>query len=148
MLLYCSHRSETKKSQSGRTGRDDSCSYRQERSAMDLGLRGKYAIVTGGGRGIGKAIARELACEGVDLAIVSRYMEQLEATAHELSAETGQRIIPLAADVVNKEQVDRVVAQAVERLGGLHILVNSAAQPGGTATGPIETIVDAELLHD
>jgi NAD(P)-dependent dehydrogenase (short-subunit alcohol dehydrogenase family) len=115
---------------------------------MELGLRGKYAVVTGGGRGIGKAIARELACEGVDLAIVSRSMGQLEETARELAAETGRRVIPLAADVVNKEQVDRTIAQAAERLGGLHILVNSAAQPGGTATGPIETIIDAELLHD
>jgi NAD(P)-dependent dehydrogenase (short-subunit alcohol dehydrogenase family) len=115
---------------------------------MELGLQGKRAIVTGGGRGIGKAIARELAREGVDLAIVSRSLEQLQATAKELKAETGRRIIPLVADVTSKEQVDGMVAQAAEQLGGLHILVNSAALPGGTATGPIETIIDAELLHD
>jgi NAD(P)-dependent dehydrogenase (short-subunit alcohol dehydrogenase family) len=115
---------------------------------MDLGLQGKRAIVTGGGRGIGKAIALELAREGVDLAIVSRSMEQLEATARELTDETGRRVIPLEADVTSKEQVDSMVAQAAERLGGLHILVNSAALPGGTATGPIDTIIDEELLHD
>ena len=56
---------------------------------MDLGLKGKRAIVTGGSLGIGKCIARELAHEGVDVAIVSRNKERLEAAAKELSAETG-----------------------------------------------------------
>jgi NAD(P)-dependent dehydrogenase (short-subunit alcohol dehydrogenase family) len=117
---------------------------------MDLGLRGKRAIVTGGSLGIGKAIARELAREGVDVAIVARTKDQLEATAHELAAETKQRIIPLAADVTSRAQVDAMVAQAAAQLGGLHILVNSGSPPGGsaTATGPIETIVDEDLLQD
>jgi NAD(P)-dependent dehydrogenase (short-subunit alcohol dehydrogenase family) len=115
---------------------------------MDLGLLGKHAIVTGGSLGIGKAIARELAREGVDVAILARSREQLAATARELEAETGRRIIPVVADVTSKEQVDGMVAQAAERLGGLHILVNSGSPPGGTATGPIETIVDQELLDD
>jgi NAD(P)-dependent dehydrogenase (short-subunit alcohol dehydrogenase family) len=115
---------------------------------MELGLHGKRAIVAGGGRGIGKAIARELAREGVDLAIVSRSKEQLEQTAGELAGETGRNVIPLAADVTSRDQVDRMVAQAAERLGGLHILVNSASLPGGTATGPIHTVNDEELLND
>jgi NAD(P)-dependent dehydrogenase (short-subunit alcohol dehydrogenase family) len=115
---------------------------------MDLGLQGKQAIVTGGSRGIGKAIARELAREGVDVAIVARTPEPLAAAAQELAAETGRRVIPLPADVTNKERVDRVVAEAADRLGGLHILVNSGSYPGGTATGPIETIKDEELLTD
>ena len=117
---------------------------------MDLGLRGKHAIVTGGSLGIGKAIARELAREGVDVAIVARTKDQLEATARELATETGRRIIPLAADVTSKAQVDAMVAQAAAQLGGLHILVNSGSPPGGSAgaTGPIETIVDEDLLHD
>jgi NAD(P)-dependent dehydrogenase (short-subunit alcohol dehydrogenase family) len=117
---------------------------------MDLGLRGKRAIVTGGSLGIGKAIARELAREGADVAIVARTKDQLEATARELAAETGQRIVPLAADVTSRAQVDAMVAQAVAQLGGLHILVNSGSPPGGsaTATGPIETVVDEDLLHD
>jgi NAD(P)-dependent dehydrogenase (short-subunit alcohol dehydrogenase family) len=117
---------------------------------MDLGLQGKHAIVTGGSRGIGKAIARELAREGVDLAIVARSKEQLEATARELAAATGRRVLPIAADVTSRAQVDGMVAQAAARLGGLHILVNSGSPPGGsaTATGPIETVVDEDLLHD
>jgi len=59
---------------------------------MDLGLQGKHAIVTGGSRGIGKAIARELAREGVDVAIVARNKGDLEATARELAAATNRRI--------------------------------------------------------
>jgi NAD(P)-dependent dehydrogenase (short-subunit alcohol dehydrogenase family) len=117
---------------------------------MDLGLRGKRAIVTGGSLGIGKAIARELAREGVDVAIVARTKDQLEATARELAAETKQRVIPLAADVTSRAQVDAMVAQAAAELGGVHILVNSGSPPGGsaTATGPIETVVDEDLLED
>jgi NAD(P)-dependent dehydrogenase (short-subunit alcohol dehydrogenase family) len=117
---------------------------------MELGLRDKHGIVTGGSRGIGKAIALELAREGVDLAIVARTQDELGATARQLAAETGRRIIPITADVTSREQVDRMVVQATEQLGGLHILVNSGSLPGGspTATGRIETIVDEDFLHD
>src|SRR2546429_7121337 len=117
---------------------------------MDLGLQGKHAIVTGGSRGIGKAIARELAREGVDVAIVARTKGDLEATARELAAETNRRILPLAADVTSKEQVERVVAAAAEQLGSLHILVIRRSHPGGwtTPTRPVETDVDEGLLQD
>src|SRR5437660_8322609 len=117
---------------------------------MDLGLQGKRAIVTGGSLGIGKAIARELAREGADVAIAARTKDQLEATARELATETGRRVIPLVADVTSKAQVDAMVAQAARQLGGLHILVNSGSPPGGsaTATGPIESVVDEDLLQD
>ena len=117
---------------------------------MDLGLQGKHAIVTGGSRGIGKAIARELAREGADVVIVARNTVDLEATARELAAETNRRIVPLAADVTSKDQVDRMVAEAAQQLGGLHILVNSGSAPGGsaTATGPIETVIDEDLIED
>jgi NAD(P)-dependent dehydrogenase (short-subunit alcohol dehydrogenase family) len=119
-------------------------------NVMDLGLQDKHAIVTGGSRGIGKAIARELAREGADVAIVARNKADLEATARELAAETNRRIVPLAADVTSKEQVDRMVTEAAQQLGGLHILVNSGSAPGGsaTATGPIETVIDEDLLQD
>jgi NAD(P)-dependent dehydrogenase (short-subunit alcohol dehydrogenase family) len=118
---------------------------------MDLGLQDKHAIVTGGSRGIGKAIARELAREGADVAIVARNSADLERTARELAAETNRRIVPLAADVTSREQVDRMVAEAAREFGNsLHILVNSGSHPGGsaTATGPIETVVDEDLIED
>src|SRR5215471_10491279 len=122
----------------------------QGEKAMDLGLQDKHAIVTGGSRGIGKAIARELAREGVDVAIVARNKAELEKTARELASETNRRILPLAADVTSKEQVERMVADAARELGGVHILVNSGSAPGGsaTATGPIETVVDEDLIED
>jgi len=117
---------------------------------MDLGLQGKKAIVTGGSLGIGKAIARELAREGADVAIVARTKETLETAARELTAEGKRRVIPITCDVTSKAQVDAMVAQAAAQLGGLHILVNSGSPPGGaaTATGPIETVVDEDLLQD
>jgi NAD(P)-dependent dehydrogenase (short-subunit alcohol dehydrogenase family) len=117
---------------------------------MDLGLRDKRAIVTGGSLGIGRAIARELAREGADVAIVARTKDTLETASKELAAETGRRVVPLVADVTSKAQVDAMVAQAAAQLGGLHILVNSGSPPGGSAgaTGPIETVVDEDLLHD
>src|ERR1700749_3874332 len=116
---------------------------------MELGLQGKHAIVTGGSRGIGKAIARELAREGVDVAIVARNKQDLEATARELATETNRRIVPIAADVTSKEQVERMVAEAARELGGVHILVNSGSGPGGsgTGTGPIETVADGDLIE-
>jgi NAD(P)-dependent dehydrogenase (short-subunit alcohol dehydrogenase family) len=117
---------------------------------MDLGIRGKRAIVTGGSRGIGKAIARELAREGADVAIVARNKDRLEAAARELAAETGRRIVPISADATQREQVDGAVAQAAAELGALHILVNSGSAPGGSATaiGPIETVVEEDLIQD
>ena len=63
---------------------------------MDLELNGKTAIITGGSRGIGKACARELALEGVDVAIVARTLEPLKAAADELAKETGRKIVPIA----------------------------------------------------
>ena len=117
---------------------------------MELGLEGKRGIVVGGSRGIGKAIARELAREGVDLAVVSRAPDSLAAAARELEAESARRVVPIAADVTSREQVDRMVATAADWLGGLHILINSGSLPGGspTAVGRIETIVDEDFLQD
>ena len=117
---------------------------------MDLGLEGKYALVMGGSRGIGKAIALDLAREGVDVVIASRTMSELEQTACEIEDQTGKRAIPMAVDVTSREQVDRVVDEAASQLGGLHILVNSASLPGGSpsAVGPIATLDEDELLSD
>ena len=84
------------------------------------------------------------------MAIVARGQEELSATAEELAAETGQRVVPIVTDVTSREQVDRMTHQAAEQLGGLHVLVNSGAPPGGspTAVGRIDTVVDEDLLQD
>jgi NAD(P)-dependent dehydrogenase (short-subunit alcohol dehydrogenase family) len=117
---------------------------------MDLGLAGKHALVAGGGRGIGKAIARELAREGADVVIVSRTLAELEKSAKEIAEETGRPVTPMAVDVTKRDQVDRVVAAAADKMGGLHILVNSASLPGGSASaiGPIDTVNEDDLISD
>ncbi len=107
---------------------------------MDLELSGKSAVVTGGSRGIGKAIARGLALEGVDVAIVARGREALKTTERELAEETGRRFIPLVADTGSDEQVRTMVAEAAKALGRIDILVNNAAMPGGQ--GPVPSLAD------
>src|SRR5690606_18739939 len=67
-----------------------------EGDVMDLQLEGKRAIVTGGSRGIGKAVARALANEGVDVALVARSAEPLQAAANELAELTGRHILAVA----------------------------------------------------
>ena len=93
---------------------------------MDLGLKDKRAFVGGGSRGIGKAIALELAREGCDVVIASRTKSVLEEAAKEIEDITGRRIIPMVLDVTSREDVDCVMAEAASQLGGLDILVNNA----------------------
>ncbi|KYF91052.1 short-chain dehydrogenase [Sorangium cellulosum] len=116
---------------------------------MDLELTGKRAIVTGGSRGIGKAIARELAREGADVVIAARGKDKLEATAAELSAETGRRVVPLVVDTGDETSVNALVERAVAALGGVDILVNNAALPGGISPATrLDQIVDAQVIED
>ena len=116
---------------------------------MDLELAGKTAIVTGGSRGIGKAVARELAAEGVDVAVVARSGEALKASAAELAEATGRRIVPIVADTGSDESVKAMVEQAASALGHLDILVNCAAQPGGQAPPPrLAEITDDAFYSD
>jgi NAD(P)-dependent dehydrogenase (short-subunit alcohol dehydrogenase family) len=112
---------------------------------VDLELSGKTAIVTGGSRGIGKAIARELAREGVRVAIVARDAAALDEAAAEITAETTVRVVPIVADTGSDSAVRAMVARAVDALGGIDILVNAAAQPGGQAPPPKLAEIDDEI---
>lgn len=99
---------------------------------MDLQLSGKVAVVTGGSKGIGKGIARSLAREGCEVAIISRSRDALKATARQLSDESGRQVIAFPADLTDTVQTDGVVADIVARFGRVDILVNNAgAAPGG-----------------
>ena len=98
---------------------------------MDLGLRGRRAIVTGGSKGLGQAIAAELLAEGAAVAICSRNQAELDETAAELAA-SGGSVTALPCDVTDPGQVESFIAAAAAALGGTDILVNNAgaARPG------------------
>ena len=101
---------------------------------MELGLRGKTAIVTGGSLGIGRAIARELAQEGVSVVIIARDASRLQATASEISRETNSLCAPISADLTDSAQLEAALTEAQRVLGHIDILVNNA---GATPMGRI-----------
>ncbi len=92
---------------------------------MDLALRDKVAIVTGGSRGIGRSIALGLADEGCHVTICARGEERLRETEAELRAR-GVDALGVVADITNADDIDRLIAETVARFGRLHILVNNA----------------------
>jgi len=100
-------------------------------------LDGQVAIVTGAGRGFGKAIAKRLAAEGAAVALVSRSREQLETAAAEI-AEAGGRVAIARADVTSREDVANAVITAESELGPVTLLVNNAGVPG--PFGPLSEI--------
>jgi NAD(P)-dependent dehydrogenase (short-subunit alcohol dehydrogenase family) len=112
---------------------------------MDLQLDDKFALVTGGSRGLGKAIARGLAAEGTTVAIAARGRAQLEATAMELSAETGMRILPVVADASDDDSVRVMVEKVVAAFGRVDILVNSAAEVGSRVAFKLADITDDQM---
>jgi NAD(P)-dependent dehydrogenase (short-subunit alcohol dehydrogenase family) len=116
---------------------------------MDLQLQGKKAIVTGGSRGMGKAIARQLAREGCDVAIGARTEGPLrEAAADIAEEETGRKIVPLVVDTLDAESIKGFVRQAADALGGVHILANCAARVGGTIADNMDAITDEQIVKD
>ncbi len=91
-----------------------------------LSLEGRTAIVTGGARGIGKAIAETLAARDAKVAVVDLRMDLAEETASEITAASGIEAIALEADVSSRESVNAMIKSAVEKLGKIDILVNNA----------------------
>lgn len=89
-------------------------------------LEGKRALVTGGSKGIGRAIAESLAMAGASVALCARNAAEAEKTAAELSAKTKSKIAGLAADVRSSEQVSKLFAGVDRELGGIDVLVNNA----------------------
>lgn len=92
---------------------------------MELGLKGKVALITGGSEGIGRAAALRLAREGAKLSICARRAELLERAAEELRA-AGAEVLATPADVTRPEDVTRLVAQTAAHFGRLDIVVNNA----------------------
>ena len=100
-------------------------------------LSGKTALVTGGGRGIGLAIAKGLAEYGADVAITARSKEQLEAAARQIHADTGRKIWTFTFDLGNIEGIDDFFENVIAETKGIDILVNCA---GTTIRGPAEDV--------
>jgi NAD(P)-dependent dehydrogenase (short-subunit alcohol dehydrogenase family) len=113
---------------------------------MDLQLSGKTALVTGGSRGIGRAIARALAAEGVRVAICARTAEAVDATAREIAAQTGTQLVAITADTGTRDAVLRMVEYATEELGSIDILVNNAATAAGRGRPPALAEISREAL--
>jgi NAD(P)-dependent dehydrogenase (short-subunit alcohol dehydrogenase family) len=115
---------------------------------MDLELQGKRALVTGGSRGIGKAIALVLAEEGCDVALLARDEPRLKAAAAELATSTGRKVVGISADTTSDDAVRDAVASAAAQLGGgIDILVNAAAEPAGFASPPKLGEITGAFFH-
>ena len=107
-------------------------------------LTGKVAVVTGGSRGIGRAIVQALAESGADVVVASRKLDACERAAEEISASTGRRAVPLACHVGHWDDCDRLIDQTLQHFGRLDVFVNNAGM------SPLYPSLDAvtEELYD
>ena len=108
---------------------------------MDLQLKGKCALVTGGSEGIGKAIAMTLAKEGVNVAICARRQEPLEKTAEEIRNAYGVTVVAITADLTKDAEAKNFVEKAAKELGSLDLMINNAGSAPG---GVIETLTEKD----
>ena len=104
---------------------------------MELGMNGQVAVVTGGSVGIGLAVAKGLAAEGVNLVLCARDEERVLHTANLISTEFGVSTLGIAADVTKVEDIERLLDQTKAEFGGVDILINNAG------TGSNEKIINA-----
>lgn len=106
---------------------------------MDLGLKDKVAIVTGGSEGIGRATAQSLGREGARVVVCARREEVLTRAAEDIAEATGAEIVPVRVDVRNADEIETLIRSTVERFGRLDILVNNA---GVSSTGDFQELTD------
>src|SRR5215472_10792278 len=109
---------------------------------MDLGLKGKSAIVAAASRGLGRAAARGLAGEGARVAICARSADELAKTADAIRAETGAEVLAVPTDVLKPEAISNLVSRTVAAFGGVDILVTNA---GGPPFGLFDQMTDADF---
>ena len=115
---------------------------------MDLELNGKVAIITGGNRGIGKAIGRVLAREGANVALIARNPATLETAAADISKGGGGKARGFVCDTTDDAAVKKMVADVVAAFGRVDILVNCAAKPSGQARPPTLAEITTEEVWD
>ena len=104
---------------------------------MDLGLGGKVALVAAASKGLGRAIAEELAREGASIVMCARGEDALRAARDEIAGSTGADVIAVAGDVSRSEDVDNIVRHALEEFGRVDILITNA---GGPPSGKFESL--------
>ncbi len=104
---------------------------------MDLGLKGKVAFVAAASKGLGRAIAHELAAEGASIAICARGSDAIALAAREIERDTGASVLPLTGDVSDHQSVREMIEKSVARFGRIDILVTNA---GGPPTGKFESL--------
>ena len=107
---------------------------------MDLGLRGKVALVSASSRGLGRAIAAELAAEGANLVVCARGEEALRVTAESIRKSSGVAVVDVVADVSGQSGIDRVAEAALDKFGRVDILVTNS---GGPPSGAFESFTPA-----
>ena len=112
---------------------------------MDVRLDGKCALITGGSRGIGFAIAKKFAESGADVAILSRSREKLDQAKAEIAKSAQTRIVAIECDVAERASVERAFSQAVDALGKIDILVNNA---GSSQRGKFLEVTDERWQSD
>ena len=108
---------------------------------MDLGLKGKRALVTGASRGLGYAVAATLAAEGCQVAINSRSMENLSAAAKQIESDYGSKVATFPADMSAPSAPANLIAETIKTLGGLDLLVTNA---GGPPSGGFESFSEED----
>ena len=104
---------------------------------MDLGLKGKVAFVAAASKGLGRAVAEELAAEGASLVLCARNSETLNLVADQIAETSGAIVLPVVADVSNAEDVARAVKVGIEKFGRIDILITNA---GGPPAGQFESL--------
>jgi 3-oxoacyl-[acyl-carrier protein] reductase len=112
---------------------------------MDLGLEGRVAVVSGASKGIGAAIAKELAENGCSLALCARGPDDLEAFAESLRESIGANVFASVADVTDPEQVVRFQTEVAGHFDSVDILINNA---GRSYPGNFDTLTDDDFLND
>jgi 3-oxoacyl-[acyl-carrier protein] reductase len=103
---------------------------------MDLGLKGKAALVAASSQGLGFAVAKELAAEGASLVICSRNQQSIDRAAESIRSDTNADVLAVAADVSIREDLERLVAAGIDRFGKIDILFTTS---GGPPAGPFES---------